>query len=199
MCEMGLVTVSLWPATPLLSSVACELGRIGIDVRRLPEPKATLELTHAGQGGLRLELHDCGDGLSDVEALLATLRLAKVNYVAWDLQGRGCRFESWRGSGEAFAVSPDGRAVITRADLDRLDGARCGDVLLDLLRGMVGRATPPFAGHVSRQTMIVVCDDDDCGHPGSSPTMRSGSSIPDRPGAPPGSWGSDGCSRPHPS
>lgn len=143
-------TISLWPATPLPASVAAQLNDVGVDLaaktvkdgrfaaRRTPEQTVVLDLTF----GLSPY------GLTGLEALLATLRLAEVSYVAWDVQegeivGTGRAFDRASGIEQSFTMMADGQPVLTTGDLEEFEG-RYGtaEALLEDLRSWLRLPTP---------------------------------------------------------
>jgi hypothetical protein len=81
------VNLTLWPATPLPASVVGELHALGVNVSTLTVNVGCLSARTAAETiVLDVSLGDCLYGLTDLRALLATLRLADISYVAWDAQ-----------------------------------------------------------------------------------------------------------------
>jgi hypothetical protein len=84
-------TLSLWPATPLPRSVIEALHSIGVDPPTLQayDGRVVALRTREGQIGLRITLYSCVLGLehTNMHAVLAGLRLARINYVLWSSDG----------------------------------------------------------------------------------------------------------------
>lgn len=80
------VTVALWPATPLPAIVAHQLRQVGVDLSALKVKDGSLTASRTVDGAVVLELSfgDCRYGLTDLEGVLATTRLAHLSYIAWD-------------------------------------------------------------------------------------------------------------------
>lgn len=108
MCDSYDTTLIFWPATPLAASVAEELCHIGVEIAD-PHGAAGRITAHRAQDG-QLLLEVSGEqlhGLTDLEAVLATLRLADVSYIAWDTEGLSPK-HSWLGSIELSTELPSG-------------------------------------------------------------------------------------------
>src|SRR5665213_665961 len=121
-------TLILWPATPLAASVADELRDVGVP---LTEPEASqgwLTARRTEDGQLVLEIsRERLHGLTDLEAVLATLRLAGLSYVAWDarkseIAGTARSYDPDSRVEREFTVMPDGEPVLTLRDLNEFEG-----------------------------------------------------------------------------
>jgi len=163
MGESYAATLHLWPASPLPSSVACQLRLLGVDLQQFQAANGliTPHLTNDGQVGLELTLCDSYYGLTGLEGVLATLRLARINYTAWDCNGAGRSFDPGSGKEQAFAVLIDGEPVITANELDALEHYGSAEALLEQLRRRLARTTPPFGEILEpQQITLAVCEDD---------------------------------------
>ena len=161
-------TLILWPATPLAASVADELRGIGVP---LTEPQAapgclTAQRTEDGQLLLEIsreQLH----GLTDLEAVLATLRLAGVSYVAWDakkseIAGTGRSYDPDSHVEREFTVMPDGEPVLTLSDLNEFEG-RYGTAegLLEGIQTWLRLPLPQNLSQVDGFTIVIEPEDTD--------------------------------------
>jgi hypothetical protein len=161
-------TLILWPATPLAASVADELRGIGVP---LAEPEAapgwlTAQRTEDGQLVLEISrehLH----GLTDLEAVLATLRLAGVSYVAWDakkseIAGTGRSYDPDSRVEREFTVMPDGEPVLTLSDLNEFEG-RYGTAegLLEGVQAWLRLPLPQNLSEANGFTIVVEPEDTD--------------------------------------
>ena len=161
-------TLTLWPATPLAASVADELRGIGVP---LTEPQlapacVTAQRTEDGQLVLQISrerLH----GLTDLEAVLATLRLAGVSYVAWDAKktevaGTARSYDPDSRVERQFTVMPDGEPVLTLSDLDEFEG-RYGTAegLLEGIQAWLRLPLPQNLSDVNGFTIVIEPEDAD--------------------------------------
>jgi hypothetical protein len=161
-------TLILWPATPLAASVADELRDVGVP---LTEPQAspgcvTARRTQDGQLVLEISrerLH----GLTDLEAVLATLRLAGVSYVAWDarkseIAGTARSYDPDSRVEREFTVMPDGEPVLTLSDLNEFEG-RYGTAegLLEGIQTWLRLPLPQNLSEVNGFTIVIDPDEDD--------------------------------------
>lgn len=121
--------ITLWPATALPASVAHELHCVGVDLtaHNVHDGWFTARRTSEGAVVLDLSFGDCLYGLSGLEAVLATLRLARISYVAWDAKkgevaSAGRAFDPTSGVEREFTVTADGEPVLTASDLEEFEG-----------------------------------------------------------------------------
>lgn len=96
MSDSTTVTLSLWPATPLPRSVVDELRSVGVDAQTLQayDGRVVAFGAREGQLGLRITQYGCMLGLTHMQAVLARLRLARVNYVARESDGTGLSYDA---------------------------------------------------------------------------------------------------------
>jgi len=96
MSDTKVTKLNLRPASSLSQEVREELARIGVDVRarRASEGKVRTHYTDRGQLEMRIELRNLEYGLSDLQAVLAWLRVDRVNYVASDATGAALVYEA---------------------------------------------------------------------------------------------------------
>jgi hypothetical protein len=165
-------TLILWPATPLPASVADELRDVGVP---LTEPQASpgcLTARRTQDGQLVLEISaERLHGLTDLEAVLATLRLARVSYVAWDarkseIAGTARSYDPDSRVEREFTVMPDGEPVLTLSDLNELEG-RYGTAegLLEGIQTWLRLPLPQNLSEVNGFTIVIEPDEDDDEHP----------------------------------
>jgi hypothetical protein len=161
-------TLILWPATPLAASVADELCGIGVP---LTEPQAApgcLAARRTEDGQLVLEIsRERLHGLTDLEAVLATLRLAGVSYVAWDakkseIAGTARSYDPDSRVEREFTVMPDGEPVLTLSDLNEFEG-RYGTAegLLEGIQAWLRLPLPQNLSEVNGFTIVVEPEDTD--------------------------------------
>lgn len=159
-------TLILWPATPLAASVADELRGIGVP---LAEPEATpgwLTAQRTEDGQLVLEIsREQLHGLTDLEAVLATLRLAGVSYVAWDakqaeIAGIARSYDPESRVEREFTVMPDGEPVLTLSDLNEFEG-RYGTAegLLEGVQAWLRLPLPQNLSQVDGFTIVIEPED----------------------------------------
>ena len=115
-------TLTLWPATPLPARVAHELHELGVDLSTFTVNDGWLTAIVHRRRHARSR-HPFGRhryGLTDLEAVLATLRLAGISYVAWDIKqgeaaGTGRSFDPATRIERQFTVMAGGEPVLTPA------------------------------------------------------------------------------------
>jgi hypothetical protein len=177
--------IILWPATPLPASVAAELHSAGVDLAAKKVNGGRLAARRTPDGTVVLDLtFECRQwGLDGIEAVLATLRLARISYVAWDVRegeiaGTGRAFEPERGIERYFSVMADGEPILTASDLQEFEG-RFGtaEALLESVKGWLRLPTPDVLTEldVDEVTILTVPDeaDEDDDRGGSSAPSRS--------------------------
>ncbi len=125
MSESYEAALTLWPATTLTASVSRALLQAGVDLSRLGA-KDVLYRTSDGEIALQLTFPDSRHGITDLEGVLATLRLAGVAYVAWDtkkgeLAGVGRSFHPRDAVEREFTVLAGGEPVLVARDLDAFE------------------------------------------------------------------------------
>jgi hypothetical protein len=160
-------TLILWPATPLAASVAEELRDIGV---QLTEPQAApgCAARRTEDGQLLLEISgERLHGLTDLEAVLATLRLARVSYVAWDarkseIAGTGRSYDPDSRVEREFTVMPDGEPVLTLSDLNEFEG-RYGTAegLIEGIQTWLRLPLPQNLSEVNGFTIVIEPEDTD--------------------------------------
>jgi hypothetical protein len=163
-------TLNLWPASPLPSSVAYELrlrGLLSVDLQKLQttDGQITPHLTHDDALGIQITLHDCDYGITGLEGLLAILRLGRINYTVWDSNGIGRAFDAATNDEQLFTVLADGEPVITAAELDPLEHYGSAKALMQTLRRMLRRTTPPFRNALEPERVTLTIREDDLAHP----------------------------------
>lgn len=155
-------TLNLWPASSLPSSVAYELrllGLLSVDLHKLQPSgeQITPHLTDDGELGLQITLHDH----THLEGLLALLRLARINYTLWDSNGTGRVFNAATNDEQTFTVLGNGAPVITAAELDPLEHYGSAEALLQTLRQLLRRTTPPFIATLKPEDITLTIHNDD--------------------------------------
>lgn len=164
-------TLTFWPATPLPASVAHQLQERGVDLSTFTVNDGSLTARHTAEQTVVLELSfsDCRYGLTDLEAVLATLRLAGISYVAWDAKkgevaGTGRSFNPAAGIERQFTVMGDGELVLTASDLEEFEG-RYGtaEALIEGLQAWLRLPIPQDLSELSTDELEIetVPDDDD--------------------------------------
>ena len=139
--------ITLWPAASLPANVAHELQKIGVDLAAQKVNDGWFTARRTSDGGvivLDLAFGDCQYGLTDLEALLATLRLARIAYVAWDeIACIGCAFDTASGIERQFNIVADGKPVLTASNLEELeDRYRDAGELTDAIRAWLRLPIP---------------------------------------------------------
>lgn len=155
--------LTLWPATPLPASVEAELAHLGVDVAAMQMTKGTLAAYRTPEQALLLELsfEDRRYGLSDLEAVLATLRLADISYVAWDLEdgaaaGNGCSYNAPFRHEKKFTVTAAGEPVLSYGDLEAFDVSYdTAEDLFDALQASLCLSTPTHLTEASAADVAI--------------------------------------------
>jgi hypothetical protein len=171
MYESYNAAITLWPAATLPASVAHELHSVGVDLaaQKVNDGWFTAQRTAEGAIVLDLSFGDCQHGLTGLEAVLATLRLARISYVAWDVKkgeiaGTGRAFDPASGIERQFSVMGDGEPVLTASDLEEFQG-RYGDAeaLIDGIRAWLRLPTPAGLSDLAdgELTIVTVPDETD--------------------------------------
>jgi hypothetical protein len=170
MTESYDVTLTLWPATPLPASVAHQLRQVGVDLSALDVKDGSLTASSTITGAVVLDLSfgDCRYGLTDLEGVLATARLAGLSYVAWDakkgeIAGTGRSYDPDGGVEREFTVMSDGEPVLTSRDLDAFEHFGTAEALLCEVRTWLRLPTPETVGELAPDTLSIVIEDDDAG------------------------------------
>lgn len=117
--------ITLWPAASLPANVAHELHSVGVDLaaKKVNDGWFTGRRTSEGVVVLDLAFGDRQFELTDLEAVLATLRLARISYVAWDEIGCiGCAFDAMSAKERQFNILAEGEPVLTASDLEKIEG-----------------------------------------------------------------------------
>ena len=161
-------TLILWPATPLAASVADELRGIGVPLAEPHTAQGCLTAQRTEDGQLLLEIsREQLHGLTDLEAVLATLRLAGVSYVAWDakkseIAGTGRSYDPDSHMEREFTVMPDGEPVLTLSDLNEFEG-RYGTAegLLEGIQTWLQLPLPQNLSEVDGFTIVIEPEDTD--------------------------------------
>jgi len=166
--------IILWPATPLPASVAAELHSAGVDLdaKKVNGGRLAARRTPEGTVVLDLTFESCQWGLDGMEAVLATLRLARISYVAWDVRegeiaDTGHEFDPERGIERCFTVMADGEPILTASDLQEFEG-RFGtaEALLESIKGLLRLLTPEELTDLDADEVTIVtvpdeADEDD--------------------------------------
>jgi hypothetical protein len=165
------VTLTFWPATPLLVSVAQELREVGVDLGKLTVRDGSLAARRTRNGTLVLELSFTQRrfGLSEFEAVLARLRLAGLSYLAVQTQagrltGDARAFERVSGIERELTVTAEGEPVLRAGDLARLDGRYdTAQALIEGIQAWLRPPTPHALANIKLQrlTIAVVADEED--------------------------------------
>jgi hypothetical protein len=170
MTESYDVTLALWPATPLPAIVAHQLREVGVDLRSLKVKDGSLTASRTVDGAvvLRLSFGDCRYGLTDLEGVLATTRLAHLSYVAWDakkgeIAGTGRSYDPDVGPEREFTVMADGEPVLTSSDLDAFEHFGTAEALLREVRSWLRLPTPETVGEMEPGTLSIVIENDELG------------------------------------
>ena len=168
MSESYDATITFWPASALPASLVNELRLLGVELPGLDVERGSVTLYRTSDGDLALEfsLDDCYYGITGLEAVLARLRLARINYYAFD-EGKdeappvGRSFHADTRVERTFSVLPDGTPVITLADLDPLEHCGSAEAALLQLRERLRRATPSIVDTLSAAELAIVIHDDE--------------------------------------
>jgi len=161
-------TLTLWPATPLPASVAHQLRGVGVDLSELKvkDGRFTAHRTADDTVVLELSFGDCPYGLTDLEAVLATLRLAGVSYVAWDakkteIAGTARSYDPDTGVEREFTVMGDREPVLTSSDLAAFEHFGTAEALLCEVRTWLRLPTPETVAELEPDTLTIVIEDDE--------------------------------------
>jgi hypothetical protein len=164
-------TLTLWPAQPLPASVAHELHELGVNLSTFTVNDGWLSGLCTDDDTLVLSVsfgrRRCG--LTDLEAVLATLRLAGISYVAWDVKqgeaaGTGRSFDPATRIERQFTVMANGEPVLTGSDLEEFEGRHgTAEALIDGIRGWLRLPIPDSLTEltVEELAIVIVPDDED--------------------------------------
>lgn len=160
-------TLILWPATQLASSVTNELRQVGVEITDPPAPPG-LAARRMQDGEILLEIRrEQPYGLTDLEAVLARLRIAGLSYVAWDtkkceLAGTGRSYDPTSGVEREFTVMPDGEPVLAGSDLEEFEG-RYGtaEALLEGIRAWLRLPIPENLTELNPGELGIIIDPDE--------------------------------------
>jgi hypothetical protein len=159
-------TLILWPATPLAASVAHQLRDVGVDLSELKVKDGwfTAHRTADDTVVLDLSFGDCPYGLTDLEAVLATARLAGLSYVAWDakkteIAGTARSYDPGSGVEREFTVMGDGEPVLTSSDLDAFEHFGTAEALLCEVRAWLRLPLPQNLSQVDGFTIVIEPED----------------------------------------
>ena len=163
------VTLTLWPATPLPASVAHELHELGVNLSTFTVNNGWFTARRTEDETLILDLSfgEVRHGLTDLEAVLATLRLAGISYVAWDVKkgeiaGTGRSFDPATRTEREFTVMGDGEPVLTASDLEEFEG-RYGtpERLIEGIQAWLRLPIPQDLSELSIDELAIVTVPDD--------------------------------------
>jgi hypothetical protein len=160
-------TLILWPATPLAASVADELRGIGVELTNPQAAPGWLTVQRTEDGQILLEIfREQLHGLTDLEAVLATLRLAGVSYVAWDVKkievaGTGRSYDPDTRVEREFTVMADGEPVLTASDLEEFEHYGTAEALLGEIRAWLRLPIPENLSDVNAFTIVIEPEDTD--------------------------------------
>jgi hypothetical protein len=165
-------TLILWPATPLPASVAHQLRGVGVDLSALKVKDGWFTAYHAADDTAVLELSfgDCPCGLIDLEAVLATARLAGLSYVAWgikktEIAGPARSYDPDSDLEREFTIMADGEPVLTSSDLDAFEHFGTAEALLCEVRKWLRLPTPETVGELKPDTLTIVIEGDESEEP----------------------------------
>lgn len=171
-------TLTFWPATPLPAGVVHQLRELGVDLStfKVNDGWITAQQTAERTVVLELSFGDCRHGLTDLEAVLATLRLADISYVAWDVKkgeiaGTGRSFDPTARPEREFTVMGDGEPVLTASDLQEFGGRY--DTAGGLIEGIQAWLRLPIPQDLSELSadelaIVIVPDEDEQDEPGET-------------------------------
>jgi hypothetical protein len=165
-------TLTLWPATPLPASVAHQLRELGVDLSALKVKDGWFTARRTADDTVVLELSfgDCPCGLTDLEAVLATARLAGLGYVAWgtkktEIAGPARSYDPDSGVEQEFTVMADGEPVFTASDLDAFEHFGTAEALLGEVRKWLRLPMPETVGELGPDALTIVIEDDESEEP----------------------------------
>lgn len=171
MYESYNAAIILWPATPLPASVAVQLHSAGVDLtaKKVNGGRLAVRRTPAGTVVLDLTFECCQYGLTGLEAVLATLRLARISYVAWDVRegeiaGSGRDFDPTSGIERHFSVMADGEPLLTASDLEEIEGGSLNaEELIGAIRAWLALPVPNGLTDLAdgEVTILTVPDEED--------------------------------------
>lgn len=174
MDESYTAAITLWPAATLPASVADELRSLGVNLaeQSVTDGSFALRRTHEGTVVLDLSFDDCHYGLTGLEAVLATLRLARISYAAWDVKqgevvGTGRAFDPASGIERQFSVTTDGEPVLTDSDLEEFHGRyNAADELIEAIGAWLRLPIPTELTDIADAELAIVtvpdeADEDD--------------------------------------
>jgi hypothetical protein len=159
--------ITLWPAASLPASVARELHRLEVDLaaQEVNDGLFTARRTPDGTIVLDLSFDNRRYGLTDLEAVLATLRLARISYVAWDeIACVGYAFDPASDTERRFNIVADGKPVLTASDLAQFeDRYRDAEALVDAIRAWLRLPIPDGLSDLAdgELTIVTVPDETD--------------------------------------
>ena len=161
-------TLTLWPAQPLPASVARELHELGVNLSTFTVNDGWLSGSCTDDDTLVLSVSfgRCSHGLTDLEAVLATLRLADISYVAWDVKqgevaGTGRSFDPAARIEHQFTVMADGEPVLTASDLDAFEHFGTAEALLCEVRSWLRLPIPDSLTELTVEELAIVIVPDD--------------------------------------
>jgi len=160
--------LTFWPATPLAAIVVDQLRHVGVNLRQPggDDRSITFYRTSEGHTAVELAFDRCEDGLNGLEAVLAALRLARVNYIAWDtkrgeIAGVGRSFDRQDSVEQEFTVLAGGEPVITARDLDAFEHYGTADALLHAVRRWLRLPLPERAEDLRSDEVTITVHDDE--------------------------------------
>ncbi len=164
MSESYEAALTLWPATTLTASVSRALLQAGVDLSCLGA-KDVLYRTSDGEIALQLVFPDSRYGITDLEGVLAALRLAGVAYVAWDtkkgeIAGVGRSFDPRDTVEREFTVLAGGEPVLIARDLDAFEHYGTAEALLHEVRRWLRLPLPERAETVSPAEVTIAVHPD---------------------------------------
>ena len=187
--------LSLWPAATLPASVTRELRSVGVDLaaHKVNDGQFSARRTAAGTVLLDLSFDGLQDGLTALEAVLATLRLARISYVAWDakqgeIAGTGRAFDPDSAIEREFSVMADGEPVLTASDLSEFEGNHSdARELIDAIHAWLRLPIPNDLSDIADDELTIVtvsdCEEEDddpvemvgavAGSPGAYPLLTN--------------------------
>jgi len=161
-------TLTLWPAQPLPARVAHELHELGVNLSTFTVNDGWLTGSCTNDNTLVLDVSfgRRRHGLTDLEALLATLRLADISYVAWDIKqgeiaGTGRSFDPATRIEREFTVMADGEPVLTASDLDAFEHFGTAEALLCEVRSWLRLPIPDSLTELTVEELAIVIVPDD--------------------------------------
>ncbi len=168
MSESHDATITFWPASALPASLVSELRPLGVELPRLDVERGSITLYRTSDGDVAIELtlDDCYYGITGLDAVLARLRLARINYYAFD-EGKdeapplGRSYDADTQVERMFSVLPDGTPVLTLGDLDPLEHCGSAEAVLLQLREQLRCPTPSIGDTLTPAELAIVIHDDE--------------------------------------